>query len=156
MFPNVFLTSLSRMEMRPQVFVAMSFAPQYQARYQEVIAPAIRAVALGDTTLTPHRVDLSKSGDSIITDIMDGIAHCRLFLADVSTIGKDAATGAPYRNGNVMYEVGVALACRQSAEVLLLRDDDDKFLFDVSVIPHMRVNFTDREAAITVGRFRMR
>lgn len=51
-----------------------------------------------------------------------------MVLADVSSIGKDNVTGEAFRNGNVMYEVGLALACRHSSEVLLIRDDNDKFL----------------------------
>jgi hypothetical protein len=70
-----------------------------------------------------------------------------MVLADVSTVGRDAVTGIPYRNGNVMYEVGIALACRHTQDVLLIRDDHDKFLFDVSTIPHMRLDFTDTEQA---------
>ena len=76
-------------------------------------------------------MDLSKTGDSILTDIVDGIAHSQLVPADVSTIGKDSVTGTPYRNGNVMYEVGIALACRHPSEVLLVRDDEDTFPFTV-------------------------
>lgn len=79
--------------------------------------------------------------------IVDGIAHSQMVLADVSTIGHDSKTGIPYRNANVMYEVGIALACRQSSEVLLIRDDHDKFLFDVSTVPHMTLNFVDVAAA---------
>jgi hypothetical protein len=148
MHPQAFLKTFWRIDLRPQVFVAMSFAPQYQMRFESVIAPAIAKLHQGGQQLRPYRVDLSKSGDSILTDIMDGIAHSQLVLADVSTIGKDAVTGVPYRNANVLYEVGIALACRQPSEVLLLRDDEDKFLFDVSSIPHMKVDFTDTEAAI--------
>jgi len=32
--------------------------------------------------------------------------------------------------------------------VLLVRDDEDKFLFDVSSIPHMKIDFTDTATAI--------
>ena len=109
----------------------MSFAPQYQHRFDTVIAPAINSIPLGTERLTACRVDLSKTGDSILTDIVDGIAHSQLVPADVSTIGKDSVTGTPYRNGNVMYEVGIALACRHPSEVLLVRDDEDKFPFTV-------------------------
>lgn len=124
------------------------FAPDYQRRFDEVIAPAICSIQLPTgIVLQPYRVDISKSGDSILTDIMDGIAHSQLILADVSTIGNDSRTGLRYRNGNVMYEVGLALACRQSSEVLLVRDDEDKFLFDVSTIPHKKIDFTDVENA---------
>ncbi len=101
--------------------------------------------------MEPFRVDLSKTGDSILTDINDGIAHSQLVLADVSSsIGKDSITGKPYRNANVMYEVGLALACRQSTEVLLIRDDRDKFLFDVSTVPHMTVDVANKDLAIKV------
>jgi hypothetical protein len=121
----------------------MSFADRYQSRYDLIIAPAIRSVTHDGGPLEPTRVDLSRSGDSILTEIIDGVAHSQLVLADVSTLGKDSVTGRSYRNGNVMYEVGLALACRQPEEVLLVRDDREPFLFDVSTIPHMQVDFAD-------------
>ena len=46
-----------------------------------------------------------------------------------------------------MYEVGLALACRQPSEILIVRDDHDPFLFDVSTIPHKNIDFTDFDAA---------
>jgi hypothetical protein len=46
-----------------------------------------------------------------------------------------------------MYEVGIALACRQPAEVLLLRDDNDPFLFDVSTVPHKQIDFSEPDIA---------
>ena len=150
MYPHTFLETLWRLVLRPQVFVAMSFAPQYASRYTDVIEPAIRGVLLDGQPLEPYRVDVSKSGDSILTDISDGIAHSRLVLADVSTAGRDSVTGAPFRNGNVMYEVGIALACRQPTEILLVRDDHDAFLFDVSAIPHVTLDFTDTQGAIAI------
>lgn len=121
--------------------------PHFHAYYQEK-----RPFEVEGTPLQPLRVDISKTGDSILTDISDGIAHARLVLADVSSIGKDAVTGVPYRNGNVMSEVGLALACRHSSEVLLVRDDHDRFLFDVSTVPHVSIDFTDRPTAIKVLR----
>lgn len=125
----------------------MSFASQYQSRFDDIIAPAIRSVTVGGIQLQPLRVDISKSGDSILTEISDSIAHSRVVLADVSTIGRDSVTGRPYRNANVLYEVGLALSCRHSSEVLLLRDDRDDFLFDVSTIPHKTVDFTNTVTA---------
>lgn len=147
MYPQTFLRTFWQLELRPQVFVAMSFAPQYTDRFDKVIAPAISDITVENCVLSPKRVDISKNGDSILTEISDGIAHSRLILADVSSIGKDSVTGQPYRNANVLYEVGLALACRHSSEVLLVRDDEDKFLFDVSTIPHRKIDFTDTETA---------
>jgi hypothetical protein len=145
MHPNVFLKTFWRMELKPQVFVAMSFHGTYQQRYQNVIKPAIERIPLAAC-----RVDNSKTGDSILTDIMDGIAHSQLVLADVSTMMQDNNTAYAYRNGNVMYEVGLALACRQPSEVLLIRDDNDSFLFDVSTIPHIYIDFNDEPSAVSV------
>lgn len=147
MHPNTYLRNFWQLELRPQIFVAMSFAPQYQQRFADVIAPAIREISVDGVALQPLRVDLSKSGDSILTEINDGIAHSRMVLADVSSVGRDAVTGHPFRNGNVMYEVGIALASRLPHEVLLIRDDDDRFLFDVSTIPHKRIDFTNTAKA---------
>jgi len=149
MYPQAFLKTFWRLELRPQVFVAMSFDRRYQPRFEDVIAPAIRAVSVDGVQLEPHRVDTSQSGDCILTQIVDGIAHSQLVLADVSSIGKDSVTRDPYRNGNVMYEVGVAVACRAPSEVVLVRDDHDKFLFDTSTIPHMTIDFTNEDAART-------
>jgi len=150
MHPQLFLKTFWQMEVRSQIFVAMSFNKKYNERFDEIIAPAIRSTIIDGIRMEPYRVDLSKSGDSILTDIVDGIAHSQLVLADVSTIGKDSITGESYRNANVMYEVGLALACRQPTEILLIRDDRDEFLFDVSTIPHVTINFNDPSCAIDI------
>jgi hypothetical protein len=147
MNPNAFLRTFWRTELRPEVFVAMDFGVLYDYRFEQIIAPAVRSVSLGGVSLRPRRVDISKTGDSILTDILDGVAHCQLVLADVSTIGHDSKTGHPFRNANVLYEVGLALACRQPSEVLLIRDDRDRFLFDVSTVPHRFIDFTDAPKA---------
>jgi hypothetical protein len=147
MHPNTFLRTFWQLEVKPQIFVAMSFAPEYHVRYEQVIARAISPIRLNGTPLAPYRVDISKSGDSILTDIMEGVAHSRMILVDISSVGRDSKTGEPYRNGNVMYEVGLALACRHPSEILLVRDDRDKFLFDGSTVSHMYLDFTDIEKA---------
>lgn len=143
MFPNLFLKTFWEMDLRPQIFVAMSFADVYQRRFEEVIAPAISNIRVGNVQLQPYRVDTSKSGDSILTDIIDGIAHCQMFLADISLMGHDSKTRQGYRNSNVLYEVGLAVACRQPSEILLIREDRDRFLFDVSTIPHLTLDFSE-------------
>ena len=143
MHPNAFLRTFWRLDLKPQVFVAMSFSEKSRERFENVIAPAILGCSADGVQLEPHRVDLSRTGDSILTDIVEGIAHSQLVLADVSSVARDSETQETFRNGNVMYEVGIALACRQPEEVLLVRDDNDKFLFDVSAIPHMQLDFTN-------------
>ncbi|MER0203059.1 MAG: hypothetical protein DU480_04205 [Nitrosomonas sp.] len=152
MHPNAFLRTLWRAETVDQVFVAMSFDSRFSSRYEEVIRPAIEDQMIAGYKLIAHRVDNSKTGDSILTEIINGISHARLVLADVSIVDEGRYTQEPVRNGNVMYEVGVALACRTPSEVLLIRDDSKKFLFDVSTIPHIQIDFSAPDAAILALR----
>lgn len=130
------------------VFVAMSFEERFETRFQNVIKPAIEEQEISGNKLKAHRVDLSKSGESILTEISNGIAHCFLFLADVSTIDVLRFTQKPARNANVLYEVGMALACRSPEEVLLVRDDNDPLIFDTSSIPHETIDFDNKDTAI--------
>jgi hypothetical protein len=145
--PNAFLTTLWRAEANNRVFVAMSFDTKFDARFSDVIRPAIEGESLSGVNLVAHRVDVSKTGDSILTEIVAGIAHSRLVVADVSVIDEGRYTQIPIRNANVMYEVGVALACRAPSDVLLIRDDSKPLLFDLSTIPTLRLDFQDTRAA---------
>lgn len=105
------------------VFVGMSFDPAYATLWQDIIEPAILQAAF-----CPHRVDLQVAGDSIMIDIMKGILHAKLLLFDVTADDRGA------RNGNVMYELGLAHAIRHPEEVLIVRADSDPLLFDVANI----------------------
>lgn len=148
MHPNAFLRTFWRNELRPIVFVAMSFDDRYFARFERVFAPAAESVVVDGVSLKAIRVDITQSGDSILTQILDRIAHSKFILADVSAVGRDSVTGKPYRNANVLYEVGLALACRQPSEVLLVKDDREQTLFDVSVVPQLQIDFSDEAAAV--------
>ena len=143
MHPNAFLTTLWRAEVQDSVFVAMSFDPRFDKRFSEVMQPAIEAEPIAGLSLKAHRVDISKSGDSILTEIVSGIAHCRLVLADVSVIDEGRYTQIPIRNANVMYEVGIALASRTPSDVLVVRDDKKPLLFDLSTIPTLHLDYQD-------------
>ena len=100
----------------------MSFDPLLRGRWENVISPG-----LVDAGLEPHRVDASRIGDSIITEITQQIGSARIFFADITAIGNA-------RNGNVMYEVGLAHAVRAPQEVVLFRSDSDRLLFDISPV----------------------
>lgn len=147
MHPNSFLKSHWRTELRPVVFVAMSFDVRFKRRFEEVIGPAVEALTVDGLKWTAVRVDTTQSGDSILTQIIDHIAHCRFIIADISVVGRDSVTGAPYRNANVLYEVGMALASRQPSEILLVKDDREPSLFDVSTVPYCFIDFTDETVA---------
>lgn len=152
MHPNAYLRTLWRNETLDEVFVAMSFDERYKRRFNEVLRPAIEDQPIAGFQLRAFRVDNSNTGDSILTEIVDHISHCRIVLGDVSAIDEGRYTDVPIRNGNVMYEIGVALACRLPSEVLLIRDDDKKFLFDVSSVPNRTIDFKDSGKAIELIR----
>lgn len=147
MHPNAFLRTYWRSEFRPVVFVAMSFDERFTRRFTEIIQPAVAQIAIDGIQLSAVRVDITNSGDSILTQILDHIAHSVFILADISVIGRDSATSKSYRNANVLYEVGLAVAARQASEILLMKDDREPSLFDVSVIPQLHIDFADVEEA---------
>jgi len=147
MNPNTYLKSMWRNTYESYVFVAMSFEDRFNSRFEKIIKPAIEERKIQGRKLSAYRVDLSKSGESILTEISNGIAHCFLFLADVSTVDQLRFSNKPARNPNVLYEVGIALACRTSEEVLLIRDDSDPLIFDTSSVPHITIDFEDHNRA---------
>lgn len=120
------------------VFVAMSFQEQFKSRYASVIEPGIKAVTIGAHHLQPFRVDTRTISDSILTEILGGIGRCRIVFADISSEGEHE--GRAVRNGNVMYELGIAHATRMPEEVVLFRSDDKPLLFDTA---NIRVNKYD-------------
>lgn len=116
----------------------MSFDDRFLPRRENVILPAIRNVAVNDAPLEPDLVDARRIGDSILTEILGGVTNDRLILADVTTLGH--VDERPIRNGNVMYEIGLAHSVRLPEEVLIFRSDSDHLLFDVA---NVRVNSYD-------------
>ena len=135
MYPANYLSLFPAFPRENKVFVAMSFDSRFERRWETVISPAIRSVAVNNTALEPSRVDLRQISDSVLTEILTGIAHHRLILGDITTIG--SIDGKPIRNANVLYEIGLAHASRLPEEVILFRSDNDALLFDVA---NIRVN----------------
>lgn len=121
-YPARYFRSFPAFPASDRAFVAMSFDPRLQGRWEDVIRAGVLAAGL-----QPHRVDLSVLGDSILTEIMDGVAGSRLVLADVTTLDG-------HRNANVMYELGMSHAVRQPEEVLILRSDSDRLPFDTATL----------------------
>lgn len=130
MYPATFFGLFPPFPRDSRVFVAMSFDERFIPRWEQVLAPGIRDIQLDGRSLEPHRVDLSLVSAPILTEILDGISRCRLVVADITSIG--SIGNRPQRNGNVMYEVGLAHAVRLPEEVVLLRSDRDQLDFDIA------------------------
>src|SRR5260370_19407455 len=147
MYPSTLFSLFPAFPQEDKVFVAMSFAPEFQARWEQVIAPSIRSIRHNDQPLESVRVDIGKVSDSILTEILSGIGTSRLVVADVTQIGQ--VNGKPVRNANVMYEVGLAQAVRLPEEVLLFRSDKEPLLFDLA---NVRVNHYDPDGQPAAAR----
>lgn len=137
-YPRDFFDTYWRAELRDEVFVAMPFHDEFNPVWDQAIQPAVADSGSG---LEARRVDTTVLSGSIITQILDGIAHARLVLADISVATKGKWKGQ--RNGNVMYEVGLAHAVRQATELLLLRSDDEPLNFDIAAIKVHRYSRSD-------------
>lgn len=87
----------------------MSFDPGHDDRWKRIFLPAIEGSTILGKNLRAVRVDVRNSGDSILTEIISGIAHAQLILADISVTHECEKGGelCCYRNSNVMYEVGL-------------------------------------------------
>ncbi|MCC6678662.1 MAG: hypothetical protein IT436_16125 [Phycisphaerales bacterium] len=116
------------------VFVGMSFAPEDDFRWTQVINPAIN-----DAGLRAYRVDMDIVNTAILTDILRAVRDARLLLFDVT------ASPMGTRNGNVMYELGLAHALRHPEEVLIIRGDSRPLLFDIAGFRVHR--YEERDAA---------
>jgi len=135
MYPAHFYGLFPAFPRTKTVFVAMSFDSRFDCRWKEVIQPAIENIAANDTRLSAIRVDARVVGDSILTEILTGIGTAQVVFADITSVGE--LDDRPIRNGNVMYEVGLAHATRLPEEVLLFRSDNAPLLFDTA---NVRVN----------------
>lgn len=151
MYPANFFALFPPFPIVDKVFVAMSLDLAFEPRWQNVIIPAIKNVEINGTRLEPHRADARIVSDSILTEILAGIRDHRVIFADITSIGSLGTR--PVRNGNVMYEVGLAHAVRLPEEVVLFRSDSDSLLFDVT---NVRVNNYDPDGAPDTAKAKVR
>lgn len=121
----------------------MSFAPEFKPVWENAIKPAVEV----DTDGTPfaHRVDATVLAGSIITEILDGIAHAKLVFADISVCTSGQWKGQ--RNGNAMYELGLAHALRRPQELVVVRSDHETINFDIAAIKIQDYDISDLAAA---------
>ena len=151
MYPAELLNLFPPFPKTNMVFVAMSFDPKFNAKWTEILSPAASKVMVNNEALFAHRVDLANKNDSLITEIVKNISESKLFVGDISTVGYlpiNGNTNKPVRNANVLYEVGLAHACRLPEEVILLRSDNDQLDFDISGVRVHRYNPDNIEESI--------
>jgi hypothetical protein len=130
MHPHTFYSSLFETEKRDEVFVIIPFTDEFLPRWEGVIEPCIRE----DLGLQAIRVDERQSGESVVHDILEGIAHSRLVLVDITSkpLWNRDPTRPTHRSGNVMWELGVAHVIRLPDEVIVVKSDDEPTIFDLT------------------------
>lgn len=145
MYPRNFFDTYWRSEILDQVFVAMPFNIEFNELWEKAIKPGIE-----DASLTAKRVDSNVLSGEIVTDILDGIAHSKIIVADISITQMGKFAGQ--RNANVMYEVGLAHAIRQPTEILLIRSDGEDINFDlagINIHKYDKENISNTRSLIT-------
>ena len=107
--------------MKPVAFVVMPFSSELEPIYRDFVQPTLH-----DCGFEVRRADELTKADSILKDIIRGIASATLIVADL--------TG---NNPNVFYELGIAHA--RGKPSILLTQDVDSLPFDLRayrVIPY--------------------
>jgi hypothetical protein len=145
MYPNTLFGLIPPYPRTNRIFVAMSFDHRLDQRWTNVLMPAIQSIRNGEgQNLEPYRVDLSKTSDAILTEILTAISESVCIVADITALNE--LDGRPVRNANVMYEVGLAHAVRLPEEVVLFRSDGAKLDFDISGVRVHSYNPDDNPA----------
>ncbi len=143
MYPREYFDTYWRGDLKDEVFVAMPFDKEFTPVREKAIQPAIEKGM--NQPLRAHLVDATTISNCVLTEILCGIANARIIFADISVCRKGKWKGQ--RNGNVMYEVGLAHAIRQAEEVILVRSDDEEINFDVANIRIHKYDSKDLGAA---------
>src|SRR2546427_12585464 len=100
MYPRAWFDTYWRGSLKMEVFIAMSFAEEFNPIWKHAIVPAIQEDLEGGKRYLAHRVDITTLSGSIVTEIFDGVAHAKLVFADISVMPTGPCAGQ--RNGNVM------------------------------------------------------
>ena len=139
MYPREYFDTFWRGDIKNEVFVIMPFTEEFTPVWEYAIKPAIEE----DTQENPiaRRVDTTTITGNIAFEILEGIAHAKIVFADISVCTSEKWKGQ--RNGNVMYEVGLAHALRQKEEIIMVRKDDEEINFDIVQIRVQRYDPSD-------------
>lgn len=118
-YPKQFLSENVHVE-KNRCFVIMPFSDDYRGTYAEIKAE------LGDLGIICNRVDEIRGSKPIMNKIITEILKARYIIADLSEC-----------NANVFYELGIAHSFRDSRNILLVKQKESKYPFDLSHLPYI-------------------
>ena len=119
--------------------MAISFANEFKDIREKAIIPAIEEDLDPSMPFKAVCLNVSKISGSIHHQILDGIAHSMVVFTDISTMKTKPWKGQ--RNGNVMFELGIAQAVRPTSDLVVVRSDRESLTFDIN---HIRVHSYSR------------
>lgn len=94
-----------------------------------VIDEVAREVGFNQAT----RVKENQVADDITAKILNGIANSKTLLFDLSDDPKSPCKYSRQPNGNVLYELGIAVAMREPEDILLIKEKSSSVIpFDIS------------------------
>lgn len=139
MYPMIYFQSFRQLGNGNEVFVAMPMSDHdFEPIWTDVYENAIQSVGL-----QPYRVNIPKTGDSILIDILRGLRRARLVLVDITPDNKSGE----YPNANVMYELGIAHTIRLPETVIVVRRMGAKIPFDISHIRALEYDSSNKKSA---------
>jgi hypothetical protein len=146
MYPKTFLDNFWRGDLRREVFVIMPFHESLTPVWEKAIRPAIEELKDEDGSgFRPHCVRENTPSGDVIREIIDGITNSTLVFADISLLPGEPLTA--HRNGNVMYELGIANAFREEVDIIVVKSDRKSAEFDIAPNRYHEYSFDDLAAA---------
>jgi hypothetical protein len=131
MYPKTFLDNFWRGDLRREVFVIMPFDSSLERIWKEAIRPAIEELKGEDGGgYQPRCVRENIPAADIVREIVDGITNSTLVFADISLLPGEPLNAQ--RNGNVMYELGIANAYREESDMIVVKSDQRRAEFDIA------------------------
>lgn len=139
---RIFLENFWASEQKNELFVCMPFHNKLKTKF--VVIDKI-AKELGFDKAV--KVDQKVESNSILFDILDGIANSKVLLFDLSEDPKfSEVRDVKFSkiNENVLYELGVAITAREPNDILLIREKSSNSVlpFDIT---DTRINFYEGE-----------
>jgi hypothetical protein len=139
MYPKFFFERFWKGDQKNELFVCMPFHDSFDKKFKKTIIPCAKKVGLNSA----ERVKENWEADSITDRIFDGIANSKLLLFDLSDDPKSPCQHSRHVNGNVLYELGIAMAIREPEDIILMKERSTTVIpFDISGI---NINFYDGE-----------
>src|SRR5258708_676371 len=116
---GIYFENFWDVEQKNVIFVLMPFHKKLKPKFQ-----AIKKIAKNVGLEDAERIDEDLKVDLIPDKILDRIANSKFLIFDLSDDPKHQP--AKQINGNVLYELGIAIAIRESSDMLIIRDKNSE------------------------------